>query len=167
MKRIFLISFALFLVCVVNAQTESSAPTPTMDEKYSLAKNFMYNVMLSTITVTRNEGMTAEELGKKCGELYTPAWDTETGFDEFANALMYHYSCLSNNIQIVEQSKEKVVFIASPLYPNLENRGALFGASLEELIVYINAVYSEIANHFSLNCNMTWVEEGLKIEIAQ
>jgi hypothetical protein len=167
MKRIFLVSILLSLVCAANAQTTFSVPSPTLDEKYSLAKNFMYNNILTAVAVTKNAGMTAEELGKKCGEIYAPAWDAETGFNEFVNAVIYHYSCLSDNLQIIEQSKKKVVLIASPIYPILENRGVFFGTSIEELVVFLNSVYSEIANHFNLNCNMTWVEEGLKIVMTQ
>jgi len=53
------------------------------------------------------------------------------GFEQFVNTLLwrttllYHWSCLSDSVNIVEQSGEKVVFVASPIYPQLENQGAL------------------------------------------
>ena len=67
MRKICLLSIVLFIVCAINAQTTFSAPTPTMEQQYSLAKNFMYNSILTAITVAKSEGMAVEEYSKKIG----------------------------------------------------------------------------------------------------
>ena len=167
MKKICLLTILLFAVCAANAQTEISVPTPTLQQKYNIARNFMYNSMLAAISVAKNEGLTVEEYGKKCGEVFATAWNAEMGFTQFANNMLNIFSRLSDSIKIVEQSEGKIVFISSPIYPGLERQGILFGTSLKELIVYNDMVYSEIAKRLNLKCNVKLVEEGLQVEITQ
>ena len=78
MKKLFLISIALVLVCVVNAQTEFSIPTPTLQQKYDNTRWLMNNYIISCISVAKSDGMTAEEFGKKGGEVFIPYWDENT-----------------------------------------------------------------------------------------
>ena len=167
MKKIYLLSIALFLVCAVNAQTEFSVPTPTLEQKYNTTKMFMNNNILALITVAKNEGMTAEELGKKSGEVFAPNWDENTGFEQFVNFMLISWVTLVEDVQITEQSNEKVVIIASSLYKPLEDQGVLLGSSLEEYIAFLSAMMGEIANRFDLSCKMTWEAGGLKTVITQ
>lgn len=167
MKKVFLFTTMLFIVCAANAQTEFSVPTPSPEQKYNLARAWWYNTLLTSISVAKDKGMTVEEFSKKSGEIYAAYWDAETGFNQFTNNMLYYMSCVSDSIKIVEQSEAKVVFISSPIYPQLENQGILFGSSLEEVVLYFDLVYSKIANHLNLNCNVTLVDEGLQFEISQ
>jgi hypothetical protein len=168
MKRICLtITIVVFIVCAVNAQTEFSVPTPTMEQKYNTTKMFMYNNILALITVAKGEGMTAEEFGKKSGEVFVPGWDENTGFEQFVNFALNSWACLSDDVKIIEQSDDKVVIIVPSVYQQLENQGVLFGSSVEELIAFFNAMHKVIANHFDVGFDMTWGEEGLKTVITK
>ena len=102
MKKIFLLSIALFLVCSANAQTEFSVPTPTMDQKFNSAKTHFYNTTLALLTVAKGEGITAVELGKKVGEVFIPAWDENGGFEPFVKFIL-GWACLGEGVQIIEQ----------------------------------------------------------------
>ena len=167
MKKVFLFTTMLFIVCAVNAQTEFTVPKPTPEQKYNLARGWWYNTLLTSMSVAKDAGMTVEQFSKKSGEIYAELWDAEMGFTQFTNNMLYYMSCVSDSIKIVKQSEEKVVFISSPIYPPLENQGTLFGSSLEEVVLCFDLVYSEIADHLNLNCNVTLVEEGLQFEISQ
>jgi hypothetical protein len=167
MKKIALLTILLFAVCAANAQSEFTVPTPTPEQKYNLARAWWYNTLLTSMSVAKDAGMTVEEFGKKSGEIYATWWDAEMGFTKFTNNMLYHMSCVSDSIKIVEQSEVKVVFISSPIYPPLKNQGILFGSSLEEVVLCFDLIYSEIANHLNLNCNVTLVEGGLQFEISQ
>ena len=167
MKKLFLISIVLFLVCAIKAQTTFSVPTPTMEQKYNMSTALLYNNILALITIAKSDGVTAEELGKKGGEVFAPLWDEDTEFEGFVNFSLTSWAHLAENVQIIEQSNEKVVITAQHIYPQLEDQGVFVGSSIQDLIAYFDAMMSEIANHFDLSCDMTWAEEELNIEITQ
>ena len=167
MKKICLLSVVLFIACAVNAQTEFSVPTPTMEQKYNTTKMLMYNNILALITVAKGKGMTAEEFGKKSGEVFVPGWDEDTGFEQFVNFALNSWACLSDDVKIIEQSDDKIVIIVPSVYQQLEDQGVLFGSSVEEFIAFFNAMMNEIAIHFDLSYDMTGEEEGFKAVITQ
>jgi hypothetical protein len=164
MKRLYLISIALFLHGAAHAQTSFTVPAPPLEQKYLVTRMLMYNNILGLITVAKKDGMTAEELGKKTGEI--AAWDENAGFDQFVKFILFGQACLSDSVQIVEQSNDKVLITVPHLYPRLENQDVIYGSSLEDLIAYLNAMMGEIANRLDLTYDMTWGEDGLKINIA-
>jgi hypothetical protein len=157
----------LFIVCAVNAQTEFSVPTPTMDQKLNMAEMLYNNTVLTLITVAKSEGITAEELGKKCGAVFVPVWDENGGFEPFVNFLLNRLACEADDVQIIEQSNEKLVVTVSSMYKPLEDQGVLFGSSVEEYTAFFNAIHREIAVHYGRSFEMTWGEEGYKIEISK
>ncbi len=167
MRKLFLISILVSFVCATHAQTEFSVPTPTMEEKYNGTKFILNNCILTLITVAKSEGMTAEELGKKCGDVFIPAWDENTGFEGFVNFALFAWTSFSNDVQIIEQSNEKVVITFSHMYQNLEEQGVLFGSSVEDYTTFFNATNKVVAGHFGLSFDMTLEEEGYRIVITQ
>ncbi len=166
MKKLFLLTVVLSFVCATHAQTVFSVPTPTMEEKYNGTRSLLNNCILSLITVAKSEGMTAEELGKKSGEVFVPVWDEDTGFEGYVNFLLFAWTRYSEDVQIIEQSDEKVVVTFSHMYPGLEDQGVLFGSSVEDYVAFFNAMMSVIAVHFDLSYDMTWGEEGYRIVIT-
>lgn len=167
MRKLFLIAILVSAVCATHAQTEFTVPTPTMEEKYNGTKFILNNCILTLITVAESEGMTAEELGKKCGDVFIPAWDENTGFEGFVNFALFAWTSFSSDVQIIEQSNEKVVITFSHMYPDLEDQGILFGSSVEDYTTFFNAMNKVVAGHFDLSYNMTWGEEGYRIAITK
>jgi len=167
MKKISLLSLALFLVCAANAQTKFSVPARTLQQMYNGTRNLMYNYIISSINLAKSDGMTVEEFGKKSGAVFIPLWDEKTGFEQFVNYMLGYWANLSDSVQIIEQSNEKVVITVPHIYPWFENQGVVVGVSLEDLIVFVNEVHRVIANHFDLGFDLTWGEEGLKTVITQ
>ena len=125
MKKICSLSIVLFIVCLVNAQTEFSVPTLTEQQRYNTTRNLLYNNILALITVAKSDGMTAEELGKRLGEKFP--WDEDATFEQLANFMIRSCECMFNGVKIIEQSNEKLVFTAPHIYPNLENQGVIYG----------------------------------------
>jgi len=167
MKKVILFSTMLFIVCAVNAQTEFSVPTPTMEQKLNMSRMMMNNYIVSCINVAKSDGMTAEEFGKKCGEVFVPVWDEDTGFEQIVNYMLNYWAWLADDVQIIEQSNEKVVITVPHIYPLLENQSVFVDVSFEEFLTYINVVHVTLFNHFDVGFNMTWGEEGLKTEISK
>ena len=167
MKKLFILSIVLFLVCAAKAQTEYSVPAPTLEEKFNMTKMLLNNNILSLITVAKSDGMTAAELGKKVGTIFASVWDENGGFEPYVNFLLYAWACSTDDAQIIEQSNEKLVLTISSMYQPLEDQGALFGSSVEDLTAYYNAMLNEIAVHYDRSFEMTWGEDGYRIVITK
>jgi len=165
MKRIFLISIVLSLVCAIHAQTEFSVPTPTLEQKYNMTKMLMNNNILGLSLVAKNEGITPEELGKKVGELAIPYWDENGGYEPFVNFMLYSWACTCDGVQIIEQSNEELVVVISSMYKPIEEQGILFGTSIEDFTAYFNEMLKAIAVHYNRSTEMKWGEEGYRIVI--
>jgi hypothetical protein len=165
MKKLLLISFVLSLVCAAHAQTTYSVPTPTAEEKYNTTSALLYNNILALINIAKSDGITPEELGKRIGEKFP--WNEDATFDQLVNFMLFSWACMSEDVKIVEQSKEKVVIAVPHVYPNLEERGVIYGSSLDDLIAYWNAMMGAIANPLGLRCDWTWGEEGMKVVVAR
>ena len=167
MKKILLLSVLLLIGFEASAQTQFSVPTRTMEQKRNNARGFMYNYIISSINVAKSDGMTVEEFGKKSGEVFIPWWDENTGFEQIVNYMLGYWANFSDNVQIIEQSNEKVVITVPHIYPYFENQGTLVGVSLEELITFLNVAHRTLFNHFDVGFDLTWGEEGLKTVITK
>ena len=166
MKKILLFSVSLLIVLATSAQTKFSVPVPTLEQKYNLAKAFMYNNVLIGINVAKSVDMTVEEYAKKCGA-FTAGWDKEMGFEQFANIVLRQWSCLSDSVQIVEQSGDKLVFTVSSLYSPLEKQGVIYGTSYEEFVQWSDIVYGGIADYLNLNCKTKKLLKGIEVQITK
>ena len=167
MKKLFLLSILLSVVCATHAQTEFSVPAPTLEEKNNMNKMLMHNNLLGLITVAKNEGTTAEELGKKSGTLAFPYWDENSKFEQFVNFALYAWACMAENVQIIEQSNEKLVVMFSSMYQPLEEQGVFLGTTIEDYTAFHNAAMSAVAIHLGYTFEMTWGEEGYRAVITK
>ena len=167
MKRLFLLSIALFLVCAVNAQTEFSIPNRTLQQKYDMSRFIMTSYITSCINAAKSDGMTAEEFGMKCGEAFIPVWDENTGFEQCVDWMLTYWTNLSDEAPIVEQSNDKVVITVLHINPTLENQDDFLGVSLDEFVAFIKASHVALFNHFDVGFNLTKEEEGFKTVITQ
>jgi len=165
MKKLFLLSIVLSLVCVVNAQTTFEVPTPTAEQRYNVTRALSYNNILALITVAKDDGMTPEELGRKLGKKFP--WDENTTFEQLVNFMLFSIACTAEDVQIIEQSNEKIVFTTPHIYPGLEDQGIIYGSTVEDLVAYFDGFIDEIANALGFSCHWTWGEAGLKIEMTQ
>lgn len=163
MKKLFLISIMLGIVCAINAQTTFSVPALTMEQKLNASRNIMNNYILVCINAAKSSGMTVEEFGTKCGEAFIPAWEEDTGFEQIVSFSLNYWTGLVDDVQIIEQSNDKVVITIPHLDLRLEEQGGLFGVSLEEFITYNNAVSKTVFGHFDVESDMTRGEEGYRI----
>ena len=167
MKKLCLVSIALFLVCAAFAQTEFSIPTPTLQQKYDNTRWLMNNYILACISVAKSDGMTVEEFGIKGGEVFIPFWDENTGFEQIVNYMLNYWAWLADDVQIIEQSNEKVVIAVPHLYPWLEDQSVIAGVSLDEFIAYLNTVHKILFNHFDVGFELISGEEGFRTIITQ
>ena len=166
MKKIFLLSLLLSVVCATHAQTEYAIAAPTMEEKFNMTNLVMNNTFLAHITVAKNEGMTPEEFGRKCGAIFIPVWDENGGYVPFVNFILYDWACSADGVEIIEQSDDKLVVMVSSIYQPLEEQGVLFGSSVEDLTAYYSRVMNAIAEHYNQSFEMTRGDEGYRIVIT-
>ena len=165
MKKLSLLTIVLFLVCAANAQTAFTVPSPTMDQKYNVTKDLLYNNILSLLAVAKSEGLTAEKLGTEIG--YRFRLGEDAGFEQLVNFTLFSWACFSDSVKILEQSDEKVVVSVPHIYPALEDQRVLYGTSIINLITYFDAMMGEIARPLGISNKISWGEEGMKIEIAK
>jgi hypothetical protein len=165
MKKILLFSVLLSIVLALNAQTQFSVPTRTLQQKYNYSRMLLYNNVLALINIAKSDGTTPAELGKSIGEKFP--WDKNSTYEQLVNFMLTATASLTDSVKIIEQSNEKIVFTAPHIYPNLERQGVIYGSTVEELIEYWDAMMVAIANPLGISCKWTWGEEGQKIEISK
>jgi hypothetical protein len=165
MKKICLLSIALFLVCAANAQNEVTQPAPTLEQKYNMTRLLFYNCTLGLITLAKNDGITPEELGKKTGELM--AWGEDATFQNLAGFVVMSMACSADSVNVIERSDDKVVIIVPHLYALLENQGELYGSTVEDYVAWWNGAMGEVARRLDMSCEYSLGEEGIKIVVAQ
>ncbi|MCK7526677.1 MAG: hypothetical protein MZV64_58300 [Ignavibacteriales bacterium] len=90
--------------------------------------------------MAKSAGMTVEGHAKKCGA-FTADWDKEMGFEQFANVVLRQWSCLSDGIQIVEQSGDRDCIYCFKCISSTRKAGVIYGASYEELVQWLDIVY--------------------------
>jgi len=174
MKKLIIISTILFVAVCSYSQTAVTVPEIPLENKYGLARAFMYNNMCTAINIAKTEGKTAEEYGILLGNLYKAAWPEDKGFEEFAQNCIYHLVCVSGKLDsespsvvLINQSENKIVFAVSDLHPNLVEQGEMWGTSFEELIQCWEAVYNQIAGKYNLNYNMEMDENKVLVTISK
>lgn len=155
----------LSLVCVVKAQTTFSVPTATMEQKYDFSRMVLNNNILALISVAKDDGMTAEELGRRLGKKFP--WGAEATLEQFVTFMLRWLASNSDSVKIMEQSNEKVVITVPHIYPNLENQDMIYGSTLEDLVAYYDGFVDEMLKPCGLGCDLTWGEEGFKAVITQ
>ena len=165
MKKLFLLTIVLSIVCATHAQTTFTVPTPTAEQKYNTTRALLYNNILALITVAKDDGITAEELGRKLGKKFP--WDENSTFEQLVNFMLNSMACMSDGVKIIEQSNEKVVFTIPYIYPQLEERGVIYGSTVEDLVAYWDGWFEEMLKPAGLSCDWTWGEEGMKFVITQ
>ena len=164
MKQLCLVSIVLFLVCAARAQTTFTVPNPPMEQKYNVTRDLLYNNILALIAIAQSEGMTPEEIGEEIG--YRTRWYEDTGFEQIVNFTLFSWACLTDTVKIMEQSSDKVVINIPHIYPQLEDQGVINGSSIKDLIAYFDAMMREIARPLGISTDITWGDEGMKIEIS-
>jgi len=165
MKKICLLTILLFAVCAANAQTEPAQSGPTLEQKYNMTRMLFYNVTFSLITMAKNDGMTAEEYGKKYAETFP--WGEDATFQGLAGFVVRSMACTADSVNVIERSDDKVIMLIPRLYGPLENQGALYGSTLEDYVAWWNGAMGEIARRLDMSCEFSLGEEGIKIVIAQ
>ena len=99
MKKLFLLSIVLSLVCATYAQTTFTVPTPTAEQKYNTTRALLYNNILALITVAKDDGITAEELGRKLGKKFP--WDENSTFEQLVNFMLNSMAFMSDVFKII------------------------------------------------------------------
>jgi len=158
MKKLFIISIILFVAVISYSQTAVTIPEIPLENKYALARSFMYNVGLTALNLAKEEGITAKEYGILCGDIYKAAWPEEKSFEEFSQDCIYHLVCLSGkkdsespSIVLLNQSENKIVFEVSDLYPGLYEQGEMWGTSYKDMVKWWEATYNQIAGKYNLS----------------
>lgn len=167
MKKLCLLAIALCTVCVTHAQTEFSVPDITIEEKLDAAKALMYRNIGSAIVEAKAGGMTAEEYGKKLGRQWFPVWDNNPGFEQLVNFSIWSWAALTDEVKILEQSADKVVYLVPSLSRELEEAPLLESFSIEDMVAFFDGMMSEIAAHLGFSMKLTWGDEGMKAVISR
>ena len=167
MKKLFWLAIALCTVCAVHAQTEFSVPDLTLQEKNDGIKILMNRNFSSFILVAKEEGRSAEELGRKIGKLYAPLWDKSTTFEDFVGFNLWAWATMMDEVKILEQSADKVVVLVPSLDKELEESPIMEGFSIENLVGFYDGMMQEVATHLGFSEKMSWGDNGMTAEISR
>ena len=74
---------------------------------------------------------------------------------------------MSDELKILEQSADKVVYLVPSLSKELEEAPILESFSIEDLVAYFDGMMSEIATHLDFSMKMTWGDQGMKAVITR
>lgn len=151
-----------------------TVPEIPLENKYALARSFMYNNAVTSINIVKAEGKTVEESGILLGDIYKAAWPEEKSFEDFAQDCIYHLVCLSGkrdsespSVELTNQSENKIVFAVSDMHPSLYNQGEMWGTSYKELIKWWEVIYNQIAGKYNLSFTMEIVENKVIVTISK
>jgi len=167
MKKLCLLAIAVCTVCAAHAQTEFSVPDLTIEEKFNAAKALMYRNICSAIVEAKNGGITPEEFGNKIGQQWLPVWDNNPEFGQFVGFTIWSWAALSDEVNILEQSADKVVVQVPSLSKELEEAPILESFSIEDLVAYFDGMMGVIATHLDFNIKMSWGDQGMKAVISR
>ena len=167
MKKLFLLAIVLCTVCATHAQTEFSIPDLTMEERFDGTKTMMYRNICIVIVEAKNGGMTPEEFGKKVGRLWVPAWGDNPTFEQFVGFSIWSWAAQSEEVKILEQSADKVVYLVPSLSKELEEAPILESFSIEDVVAYYNGMMREVATQLGFSMKMSWGDEGMKAVISR
>ena len=174
MKRLITFSILLFIATFSYSQEAVSVPEVPIENQWNLARSFLYNTILSSINTAKVEGNTVEKYAFLHGNIYKAAWSEELSFEQFSQTCIYNMVCISGRInsetpsvELTNQSDDKVVFVASDLYPNLYEQGKMLGTTYEELIKYFEVVYNQIAGKYNYSYTMETDENKVIVTISK
>lgn len=174
MKKLVIISIFLFIAVFSYSQTAVSVPEIPLKNKWALARSFIYNNGLTAINIAKAEGKTVEEYGILLGDIYKASWPEELSFEQFTQRCINHLVCLTGRINsespsvvLKNQSENKVVFVASDLYPALYEQGEFWGTSYKELVKWWEAVYNQIAGKYNFSFIVEMDENKVIVTISK
>lgn len=133
---------------MTQAKSELSVPAPTIEQKYNMTKIRLKNNVLGLITAAKKDGITAAKLGKKSATEFFPVWEENGEYDQFVQFLLNAWSISCYNVKIIDKSDDKLLVKVSSIYKQLENKGELYGSTIEDYTAFFNALANEIAVQF-------------------
>jgi hypothetical protein len=97
---------------------------------------------------------------------YSP-WNKEDGFQGWINGFLYMNVAVARNVEIMEQSENKILVRVSDIYPEFEQRGKMLGVTYEEFLKWHEIMFIEIFNNLDCHYSQINIDEGMKITIEK
>lgn len=123
-------------------------PQVTTEQEKEILFNHVIAYCCSGIAYAKTNSTSPKEYGVFMGELFKPFWNSDEGFNAFANGLMYMLAGMyqDNDMQIVRQSETMLRFKLRNV--NLAfQQGPAFGVTYEELLECTEGILVTIAKH--------------------
>jgi hypothetical protein len=167
MKKLTVIILTVLLSSAISAQSLFSVPELTDLQKLQVARSLCYNNILMGINFAKSQGKSLEEYAKYCGDQFKMPSNQELGFKQFVDDHLFTFVAMSENVLILSQSENKIVFRTSQIYPALETQGPFWNVSFEEMMKWLEIVYIKISDYHGLSYGMKITDEGVEITIGK
>ena len=165
MKKSIFFSVMLLISSIAFAQTKFTVPELTDVQKLQTARTLGNNNIIAAINFAKSQGLTAAEYGEYEGKLFP--WNKEDGFEGWINGFLYMNVAVARNVEIMEQSENKILVRVSDIYPEFEQRGKMLGVTYEVFLKWYEIMFIEIFNNLDCHYSQVNIDEGMKITIEK
>ncbi len=163
MKKITFLIVAILFAWATTAQTKFTVPERTAEQQYTrVAQLFNYNLIVS-INYVKSMGKTVEDYGRYCGDIYKLTWLKGGEFNFFVEGNILNLTDLSERVEIVSQSENKVVLKVYNLYRFLKEKGSVYDVTYEEYIRFLQSSHNQIADYMDCTIKFNIVDDGVEV----
>ena len=165
MKTTTLLFVAILMAWATTAQTTFTVPERDAEKYYPRASFIIHYSQTVALSYAKSMGQSAEEFGNYCGDLYKLTWNSNAGFNHFVKGTMYNLDVLSDGVEIVSQSEQKVVLRAKNFYSKLQKTGMMYDISYDDYIQFMQASHNRIAELLGCTIKFDTINDALEATI--
>lgn len=165
MKKIVFVCIALLFAWGALAQTNFNVPERDTEKYYPRAQWVIHYTQIVALSHAKSIGQSAEEFGNYCGDLYKLTWDKSTGFNGFVQWTIYNFDLLSEGVEIISQSKEKVVIRVKGFHSELKNKELIYDVTYDEYIQFMQSSHNRIAEVMGSTIDIKINNDELEVTI--
>ena len=161
-KRIYLLTILVAFSAMSFSQAKLEVPQLSADQKQEVLYNHVIAYAVTGISFAKSQGVTPIKYGQFIGKQFTSFWDPEAGLPGFAGGIMFILAGIhpENNMQIVEQSDQAVIFKLKNVDSPFQNGPLYGGITYKEYLEFSDGVLTTLANHMKLSWSSDVTEDN-------
>ncbi len=169
MRKLLIITALVLFAGVAFGQEKFSVPDISPAQKHNLT-NYQFMIMHAAgINFAKTQDISPYEYGKYLGSLFAPSWGKETGFDGFANGLIYNWETFKTDEDgpmVIVENDDGSVTVKYPViaWKKYLPDGNLY-ASFEESMESIKGLGETIADYLGCTISQKIDQESIYFTI--
>lgn len=169
MKKVVTILFMTIITTAINAQNKFSVPSLTDLQKYQSAAWQWHGAYIGWLCFGKSLGKSAEETGQAVGDILKRSWNSEIGFEGFANAMIYIWVTFVPDgiVEITEQSDKSILFAVRNFNPPVREALTAYDVTFEEYMKFWDAALNVLGEIIGSEYTQKQTGNDLVVSIKQ